>query len=95
MNWYSGETQISWACKQLLAGREISHVSEIAEARGWRLSAIIFNLKHEYNWPILARYNKRRVAFYSLDKNADDSKLRLPRSFAIIRKGDATTPPSN
>jgi hypothetical protein len=37
MNWYSGETQIRWACLQLIRGREISHACEIAEAKGWRL----------------------------------------------------------
>lgn len=79
-NWYSGETQIRWACRELLAGKEISHACEIAAVRGWRLSAIIYNLKHRYKWPILTRKGINNVAFYRLGQSDIDA-LEKPRSY--------------
>ena len=38
---YSGPTQVAWACRVLLSGRTIGHDDEIAEAKGWRLAAIV------------------------------------------------------
>ena len=90
MNWYSGETQIRWACRQLIRGREISHACEIAEARGWRLSAIIYNLRHKYNWPIVTRYDDSRIAYYRLGHDVDAEELKKPRSFYPKKKGAAT-----
>ena len=93
MRWYSHETQIRWACRQLIKGREISHACEIAEAKGWRLSAIIYNLRHKYKWPIITRYDENGIAYYSLDKDADSEKLKKPRSYYQKKKG-ARTPSS-
>lgn len=91
--WYSDDTQIRWACLQLMQGREISHACEIAEANGWRLSAIIHKLRHQFKWPIETRYDENRHAHYRLEKNTDGEKLKKPRSF--YKKRDAPTPPSN
>ena len=91
--WYSGETQIRWACRELIKGREISHAHEIAEVRGWRLSAIIYNLRHRYKWPILTRYDDCRIAYYRLGKGIKTDELLKPRSF-LKHEGSAGTPPS-
>ncbi len=88
--WYSHETQIRWACLQLIKGREISHADEIAEAKGWRLSGIIYNLKHRYNWPIQARYDEKRIAHYRLAREVDSEALKKPRSFYKKKKGAGT-----
>jgi hypothetical protein len=84
--WYSNETQIRWACRELLRGREISHAHEIAEANGWRLSAIIHNLRHRYNWPISTRYGLNRIAYYKLGNEVDKLELEKPRSFYKKKK---------
>ena len=74
----------------LIKGREISHAHEIAEAKGWRLAAVIFQLRHKYNWPIETRYDTSRIAYYSLRRDADTDALKKPRSF--YKKGeDAAT----
>lgn len=88
--WYSNETQIRWACRQLIKGREISHAHEIAEARGWRLSAIIYNLIHRYKWPIDKRYDHKGIAYYRLGKNVDKGSLEKPRSFNKKKEGART-----
>jgi hypothetical protein len=90
MNWYSGETQIRWACRELIKGREISHAHEIAEANGWRLAAIVWVLRHRYNWPIETRYGENRIAYYRLVQNVDIDSLERPRSFHPKKKGGAT-----
>lgn len=90
MKWYSDMTQIRWACMQLIKGREISHADEIAEARGWRLSAIIHNLRHKYKWPIDTRYDENRIAHYSLSAGVKEQELRKPRSFHLKKKPAAT-----
>jgi len=91
MKWYSHESQVRWACIQLLNGREISHKCEISEAQGWRLSAIIYNLRHRYLWPIETRYDEGRIAHYRLENGVDKDSLQQPRSF--YKKGEAATSP--
>jgi hypothetical protein len=91
--WYSNNTQIRWACLQLIKGREISHRCEIAEAKGWRLSAIIYNLRHRYKWPVITRYDTNRIAYYRLGNEVDKNTLDKPRSFYKSKKG-ALTPSS-
>lgn len=88
--WYSDDSQIRWACLQLLKGREISHACEIAEAQGWRLSAIIYNLRHKYKWPIKTRYDEKRIAHYRLASVVDNEALKKPRSYHPEKKGAAT-----
>lgn len=88
--WYSNETQIRWACLMLIKGREISHAHEIAEANGWRLAAVIFQLRHKYNWPIETRYGTNRIAYYRLRRGVDAEALKKPRSFHK-KKEDAAT----
>jgi hypothetical protein len=80
---YSSDTQIKWACNELLKGRSISHQSEIVEVRGWRLSAIIHNLRHKYGWPIFTVFDEHRIAWYHLDKQNQEQwpKLKKPPSF--------------
>ena len=95
MKWYSSETQVRWACLELLRGREISHADEIAEARGWRLSGIIYNLRHKYKWPIDTRYDDNRIAHYRLAKIDNADELKKPRSFYKIEKGAGTPSPLN
>ncbi len=87
MRWYSDDTQIRWACRELIKGREISHACEIAEAQGWRLSAIIYNLRHKYHWPIETRYDENRIAHYRLARAVDCEALKKPRSFYQKKKG--------
>lgn len=91
MRWYSDNTQIRWACQELLKGREISHACEIAEVNGWRLSAIIFNLRHRYNWPISTRYGQNRIAYYKLGRGVATDSLEKPRSFYKKKKDAATS----
>lgn len=90
MRWYSSKTQIRWVCKQLLKRREISHEDAIREANCWRLSAIIFNLRHRYKWPISTRYDSNRIGYYKLGAKADRALLEKPRSF-YAKKKDART----
>lgn len=88
--WYSGETQVFWACKALIDGRVISHKTEIREVKGWRLGAIIHVLRHKYRWPIDAEYRgAENVAHYRLKPGTDISRLRFPPSAARLAKGDA------
>lgn len=88
--WYSHTTQIRWACKALIRGREISHSTEIQESGGWRLSAIIYNLRHRYKWPIITRYDENKIAHYRLGHDVDKETLKKPRSF--YKKEKATLP---
>lgn len=88
--WFSSESSIKWACRELLAGRAISHPDGIAEAGGWRLSAIVYVLRHRYQWDILTvRKGARRVAFYHLRRHP--GTLALPPSAAQLGlfEGDA------
>jgi len=80
-HWHSGETQIFWTCKALIDGRKISHMDEIGEVQGWRLGAIIFKLKREYDWPICAEYKPpENIAYYKLAPGIDWRSLRFPKS---------------
>lgn len=88
--WYSHDSQIRWACLQLIRGREISHKDEIGEAKGWRLSAIIHNLRKRYHWPIATRYDACRIGHYRLGAGIDSDALKKPRSFFPKKKGAAT-----
>lgn len=92
-NWYSTDTQVRWACLQLIKGREISQKLQIAESGGTRLSAIIYNLI-DMDWPILKRYGAVGEAYYRLPEEVDADSLKKPRSFYPKNKGDARTPPS-
>lgn len=80
MKWYSGTSQIAWACRALIEGKEINHANEYEEARGWRLAAIIHNLRTRYKWPISTRYDENKVAHYRLGV-ANLKKLEKPRTF--------------
>lgn len=90
-NYYSSETQIFWTCKALIDGRTISHKTEIREVNGWRLGAIIHRLKSDFHWPIVVEYRgPDNVAYYSLAKGADVTKLRFPPSARSLQTtGDA------
>lgn len=79
--WYSNTTQIAWACEMLLKGRKISHRDEIAEANGWRLSAIIHQLRHRYDWPIHTDYDGKRIGHYQLARGTDTDALDFPDSY--------------
>lgn len=61
-HWYSNPTQVFWCCDALTRGRTISHKTEIREANGWRLGAIIHRLKTAYGWPILSERLARRTS---------------------------------
>ncbi len=92
MSWYSGKTQIFWACSELISGREISQANEIAEVRGWRLGAIIHRLRKHYDWPIEVRYDKRRIAYYRLADGTDISILKMPPSCIPKKKKGVAAP---
>jgi hypothetical protein len=77
--WFSSDTAIAWACRELIKGREISHPAEIAEAGGWRLGAIVYVLRHRYRWPIITeRRGPARIAYYRLGKV--EEPLEIPAS---------------
>ena len=66
--WYSNQTQIQWACRELLHGKSISHASEFVAVTGWRLAAIIHRLRRDYGWPILMEPEMpQRIGWYFLD----------------------------
>ena len=77
--WFSSDTAIAWACRELIRGREICHPDEIGEAGGWRLGAIVYVLRHRYRWPIVTeRRGPARIAYYKLGRA--EGPLELPRS---------------
>jgi len=87
--WYSSDTQIGWTCKAFIEGRVISHKTEIREAHGWRLAAIVERLRNEFLWPIDTEYRgPDRVAYYRLSKGTDISQLKFPPSAARLRSID-------
>ena len=45
------------------------------------LSAIIYNLRHRYGWPIETEYDGKKIAHYQLRKGIDLEILKLPKSF--------------
>ncbi len=79
--WYSGDTQIAWACAQLLKGKIINHRDEFTEVNGWRLSAIIHNLRHRYGWLIDTEYDGKKIGHYQLRRGTDIDILELPPSY--------------
>lgn len=79
--WYSNQTQIAWACDQLIKGKRISHRDEIAAVNGWRLSAIIHQLRHRYGWPLETEYDGKRIGHYQLKRATDRDKFELPKSY--------------
>lgn len=88
--WYSSPTQIYWACKALKEGRTVTHKTEIREAKGWRLAAIMERLRKRYGWPILTEYRgPENVAHYRLQPGADIARLRYPPSAARLAEGGA------
>lgn len=89
--WYSNKTQVFWTCEALLGGRIISHKTEIREVKGWRLGAIVWNLKRNYGWPILAEYRgPENIAHYRLAPGTDRTRLKFPRSAkALAEEGGA------
>jgi hypothetical protein len=89
-HFYSCETQVSWACKALLDGRTISHQSQAKEAGGWRLGAIIHNLRNRYSWPIETAIGPGCIALYRLADDCDPAALEYPPSAKCLSaKGGA------
>lgn len=87
---YSSDTQVSWACAALLSGRTIGHDDEITEAKGWRLAAIVWRLKHRYGWPIWTEYvGPENRASYKLQPGIDRAALKLPPSARALMKAGA------
>ena len=89
---FSNPTQVFWTCKAFLDGRIISHKTEIREVKGWRLGAIVWNLRHNYDWPIHVEYRgPENIAHYRLAPGADRSTLKFPRSAkALAVEGGAS-----
>ena len=86
--WYSSPTQVFWAAKALIDGREISHKTEIREIRGWRLAAICERLRREFGWPIDTVYRgPDAIAYYRLRPGTDPQKLRYPPSARHLLDG--------
>ena len=62
-------------------------MDEIGEARGWRLGAIIHNLRTKYHWPVLTDYRgPERIAHYRLSERADWRTLDFPPSAKPLRE---------
>lgn len=86
--WFSSPTQVYWACKALIDGRTISHKTEIREAKGWRLGAIIHLLKSKYRWPVEVEYRGAEcVAHYRLRPGTDATRLDYPPSAKALAEG--------
>jgi hypothetical protein len=86
-HWHSNRTQVFWTCKALTQGRTITHMDEIGEVKGWRLGAIIHNLRRNYHWPIETEYKGPvRIAHYRLPKRTDWRGLEFPRSAKAVRQ---------
>ena len=85
-HWHSNHSQVYWTCMALAQGRTINHMDEIGEVKGWRLGAIIHNLRSNYNWPIGTDFQvPERIAHYSLAKGTDWRCLDFPRLFIVVR----------
>jgi hypothetical protein len=85
-HWHSNKTQVYWACKALITGRTINHMDEIGETKGWRLGAIVHNLRQKYNWPINTVYvGPENIAHYSLDKGCAWRHLKFPKSASALK----------
>ena len=80
-HWHSNPTQIYWTCKALIQGRIITHKDEIGEVQGWRLGAIVHNLRVKYHWPIHTEYRgPENIAHYSLPVGCEWRFLAFPLS---------------
>jgi hypothetical protein len=85
-HWHSNKTQVYWTCKALIDGRTINHMDEIGEVQGWRLGAIIHNLRHKYHWPIETEYRgPERIAHYWLREGCDWRGLNFPKSAKALQ----------
>lgn len=85
-NWFSKSTQVYWTCKALIQGRTINHMNEIGEVKGWRLGAIIHNLRRNFNWPIETEYRgPERIAYYKLPEECDWRSLEFPLSARALK----------
>ena len=99
-HWHSSHTQIHWTCAALTEGRTITHLDEIGEVQGWRLGAIVHNLRHRYKWPILVDYRgPERIAHYRLRPGCNALSLDYPRSAKGVRddlkaRAEASSPPA-
>ncbi|NRB20137.1 MAG: hypothetical protein HRU33_21995 [Rhodobacteraceae bacterium] len=90
-HWHSNRTQVYWTCKALIDGRTINHMDEIGETAGWRLGAIICNLKKNYKWPIRAEYRgPENIAHYSLQSETNWRLLNLPHSAQALKDEEAS-----
>lgn len=79
--WFSSPTQVFWACKALIEGRTISHNSKIHEAKGWRLAAILEQLKNNYSWPIIAASDgPENIAYFRLPEGTSPATPIYPPS---------------
>lgn len=77
MSFYSNKRQIDWVCDALLEGKTINTMDEISAVSGWRLAAIIYQLKKRYKWNISStRLNK--IAHYKLESRKN---LELPKNY--------------
>lgn len=66
----------------LVKGFKISHVDEYENVKGWRLAAIIHNLREKYGWPIDNEdEGNKNIRYYYLRKGTDVADLRWPRSY--------------
>lgn len=83
--WYSNRTQVYWTCMALAQGRTINHMDEIGKVKGWRLGAIIHNLRRKYHWPIETEYKgPERIAHYRMPKRTDCHGLEFPPSAKAV-----------
>lgn len=86
-HWHSNHTQVYWACDVLTKGYTINHMDEIGEVKGWRLSAIVHNLRRKHHWPIEIEYRgPERIAHYRLAKCTDWRALSFPQSALGVRQ---------
>ena len=86
-HWHSNRTQVHWTCLALAQGRTINHMDEIGEVKGWRLGAIIHNLRRKYHWPIETEYKgPERIAHYRLPNRVDWRGLEFPPSAKEVRQ---------
>jgi hypothetical protein len=85
-HFHSSNTQFYWAVKALMDGRTLSHKTEIREVNGWRLAAIVCELRQKYHWPILAEYRgPENIAHYRLNPSCNPAGLKFPRSARALK----------
>lgn len=86
-HWHSNRTQVFWTCKALIEGRVINHMDEIGEVNGWRLGAIVHNLRSKYGWPIRTEYRgPDNIAHYWLPGGCRWRLLRFPLSAGMLKE---------